>query len=75
MSRLNEAQQRLQAALTRLEQAVEARARRGEGARRDDEAGTLAELRAENDGLREASAEAGQRLDQAIARLEGVLRD
>lgn len=75
MSRLNEAQQRLHAALTRLEQAVEARARRSEGERDGHEAGALDELRAENDSLRQASADAGQRLDQAIARLEGVLRD
>lgn len=74
MSRLDEAQQRLNAALTRLERAAEAKVK---AVQEDGAAGVDAEeleaLRAENEQLRQASADAGQRLDTAIQRLEGVL--
>ena len=74
MSRLDEAQQRLNAALTRLERAVEAKVKAAEasGASAVDD-GQLEALKAENEQLRQASAEAGERLDTAIRRLEGVL--
>lgn len=74
MSRLDEAQQRLNAALTRLERAVEAKVKAAEesGASSVDD-GQLEALKAENEQLRQASAEAGERLDTAIRRLEGVL--
>jgi prefoldin subunit 5 len=74
MSRLDEAQQRLNAALTRLERAADAKVK---AARQAGASGVdpeqVAALRAENAQLRQASAEAGARLDTAIARLEGVL--
>ena len=74
MSRLDEAQQRLNAALTRLERAVEAKAKAAQknGASEADSA-QLDALKAENEQLRQASAEAGERLDTAIRRLEDVL--
>ena len=74
MSRLDEAQQRLNVALTRLERAVEAKVKAAEendGSAVDD--AQLQALKAENEQLRRASAEAGERLDTAIRRLEGVL--
>ena len=74
MSRLDEAQQRLNVALTRLERAVEAKVKTAEetdGSAVDD--AQLQALKAENEQLRRASAEAGERLDTAIRRLEGVL--
>jgi predicted nucleic acid-binding Zn-ribbon protein len=74
MSRLDEAQQRLNAALTRLERAADAKIK---AAQQDASAGAdteqLEALKAENEQLRQASADAGQRLDTAIQRLEGVL--
>jgi predicted nucleic acid-binding Zn-ribbon protein len=74
MSRLDEAQQRLNAALTRLERAADAKIKT---AQQDASAGAdteqLEALKAENEQLRQASADAGQRLDTAIQRLEGVL--
>lgn len=76
MSRLDEAQQRLNAALTRLERAVEAKvkaAEKNQASAVDD--AQLQALKAENEQLRQASAEAGERLDTAIRRLEGVLDD
>jgi multidrug efflux pump subunit AcrA (membrane-fusion protein) len=74
MSRLDEAQQRLNAALTRLERAVEAKVKAAQqnGASEVDSA-QLDALKAENEQLRQASAEAGERLDTAIRRLEDVL--
>ncbi|WP_200339904.1 hypothetical protein [Rhodovibrio sodomensis] len=74
MSRLDEAQQRLNAALTRLERAVEGKLKAAQqnGASAVDD-GALDALKAENEQLRQASAEAGERLDTAIRRLEGVL--
>jgi multidrug efflux pump subunit AcrA (membrane-fusion protein) len=74
MSRLDEAQQRLNAALTRLERAVEAKVKAaGESGACTVDDGQLEALKAENEQLRQASAEAGERLDTAIRRLEGVL--
>lgn len=74
MSRLDEAQQRLNAALSRLERAAEAKikaAQQDQATRVDSE--QLEALKAENEQLRQASADAGHRLDTAIRRLEGVL--
>ncbi|WP_156092622.1 hypothetical protein [Rhodovibrio salinarum] len=76
MSRLDEAQQRLNAALTRLERVVDAKIKAAE---QDGPAGVdpqqLDALKAENEQLRQASADAGERLDTAIHRLEGVLAE
>lgn len=74
MSRLDEAQQRLNAALTRLERATEAKVKAArQGGAQGVDPQHLDALKAENEQLRQASAEAGARLDTAIQRLEGVL--
>ncbi len=74
MSRLDESQQRLNAALTRLERAVEAKAKAAQkNGMSEADSAQLDALKAENEQLRQASAEAGERLDTAIRRLEGVL--
>jgi division protein CdvB (Snf7/Vps24/ESCRT-III family) len=72
MARLDEAQKRLNAAITRLERAVEAKAKASEAGQAWS-AQEIEALKAENDELRRASSEAGQRLDTAIERLQGVL--
>ena len=73
MSRLDEAQQRLNAALTRLERAAEAQVKAGRQNAAGVDAEQLDALKAENAQLRQANAEAGDRLDTAIRRLEDVL--
>lgn len=78
MSQLDHAVDRLNAALDRLERAAQARLQQQDGA--DSDAPADAQLRAdldavrtENDTLRQANADAGQRLDKAIERLHAVL--
>lgn len=80
MSQLDQAVDRLNAALDRLERAAQARLDQPSGAAdgggAPDDAQLHAELdavRTENDTLRQANADAGQRLDKAIERLHGVL--
>ncbi len=72
MSRLDQAAQRLESALDRLDKAVAARAQEG--------GGTDAELRAaltrangENARLQATAGQAAERLDAAISRLRAVL--
>lgn len=79
MSQLDQAVDRLNAALDRLERAAQARMDQRYSA---DDAGAPADaqlraeldaVRTENDTLRQANADAGQRLDKAIERLHAVL--
>jgi len=75
--RLGSVTKRLQAALARIDRAVETRAAEAEatgdeGARRL--AGELAAARAENSELAAANVSVATRLDHAIDRLRAVLR-
>jgi hypothetical protein len=77
--RVEQARQRLDAAVARLEQAL---ARRGEAsaapaapAPDPDMLGELETLQQENDRLRAANENAGARLDATIGRLETLLID
>ncbi|MGB0669986.1 MAG: hypothetical protein ACPGNT_00690 [Rhodospirillales bacterium] len=71
-TRVARVEERLQAALTRLEAAAEGlAARTGDPASDDD--GTKAALVAEVDALRAEKAQLAPRLDAAIQRLSGLL--
>lgn len=72
MSRLDQAAQRLQSALDRLDRAVAARVEHGGGT--DDELrAALAHTKGENAKLQAAAGQAAERLDAAIGRLRAVL--
>lgn len=72
MSRLDDAEMRLTAAIERLEEAL-ASAPKGNG---DPEmAAALAQARAEYAALREKADAAGGRLDETIGRLRTILGD
>jgi ribosomal protein S4 len=71
MSRLDEARQRLQAAVVRLERAVELSRR--QSSERAELARSLEEARAEGKALREVSATLSSRLDSVIGRLKSVI--
>lgn len=72
MPRLEQAAERLNAAIERLERALDARASQGDG---EAEAlrSALAESQEQAVGLKEATASVSARLDAAIDRLKGVL--
>jgi septation ring formation regulator EzrA len=73
MSRLDEVQQKLTAAVERLEAAYRAREDTGPAASAvQDE---LAELKAEHDSLREVTSDVASELDETIERLEKLLTD
>ena len=71
MADLDQAAQRLQAALDRLEQAIDARAEGGgdDGDLRE----ALESARAENDRLKQVADTVAGRLDDTIARLQATL--
>ena len=72
MSRLDQAAQRLQSALDRLDKAVAARAEQG-GGTDDDLRAALAQTKGENARLQATAGQAAERLDAAISRLRAVL--
>ena len=74
MARLEQAAQRLQTALDRLDRAVVAKTAQG-GAADDDLLAALEGTRRENARLQEVAAQATNRLDAAIGRLRTVLED
>jgi hypothetical protein len=74
MSRLEQAAQRLQSALDRLDRAVGARAEQGGGMDAELRA-ALEHTKGENAQLQAATAQAAERLDAAIGRLRAVLED
>jgi len=78
MAQLNQAAERLQEALDRLERAVDARV--GNGAASGADSGDSAELRAalaaaqkQNAALQKAASTVATRLDSTIARFKSVL--
>jgi|GEM_PF-1943713 len=72
MSRLDQAAQRLQSALDRLDKAVAATAEQGGGADAELRA-ALARTKGENAQLQATAGQTAERLDAAIDRLRAVL--
>ena len=72
MSRLDQAAQRLQSALDRLDKAVAARGDQ-DGATDDELRAALAQTKGENARLQATAGQAAERLDAAISRLRAVL--
>ena len=70
MDRLKEANKRLDAALSRLDKAV-----RSNGGGDAELASALAETRAEHKALRDAADQVAHRLDEAVRRLQRVLKE
>ena len=70
MDRLKEANQRLEAALQRLDQAVQSGGG-GDAAL----ASALEETKAEHKALRDAADQVTHRLDEAVARLQKLLKE
>ncbi len=73
MPRLDEATERLNAAIERLERALDARPAGGGGEEAEALRSELAESRDQCAALREGSATASARLDAVISRLKHVL--
>ena len=71
MAELNQATQRLQAALDRLEQAIDARVAGADGDGELRQA--LESARAENDRLKQVADTVAGRLDDTIARLKATM--
>ena len=72
MSRLDQAAQRLQSALDRLDKAVAARGDQ-DGATDDELRAALAQTKGKNARLQATAGQAAERLDAAISRLRAVL--
>lgn len=74
MAQLEQATKRLQAALDRLEQAVEARATNGDDRENGDELrAALAVAQKQNAALQKAAGSVATRLDVTIAQLKATL--
>jgi hypothetical protein len=71
MDRLKEANQRLDAALKRLDRAVQSSGGGGDA----DLVGALEETKAEHKALRDAADQVTRRLDETVSRLQKLLKE
>lgn len=75
MSAADDANQRLEAALSRLEQSLQARLATQDGAGQAPLEDEMTAVRSEVVSLRETSAVVSQRLDAAIGQIKGMLAE